>query len=407
MQNVDFTSHGALTKRFNLLRPHLNRRQLKIWAAAEAETSGRGGRALVASTTGMSVPAISAWIGKIRLTQGAPASTLVVRKIVPGLGRKRIEEKDPEIEAALERLVTEEVAGDPMTNQRWIRSSLRRLSRSLKAQGHPAGHGVVPRLLRKMGFSLRVNRKKQSGSQHPDRDKQFAYIKSMKDRFESRGQPIISVDTKKKELIGDFKSEGKTWCREPLEVEKHFASYSKYVAVPFGVFDPKNNAGFVVVGTSGNTAEFAVNSILAWWKKVGRRSYPRATELLILADGGGGNGYNQRAWKKDIQDKLCDPNGLTVTVAHYPPGCSKWNPVEYRLFSQISINWAGKPLRTIQMMLGYIRGTTTNTGLRVRAQLDRTVYRKGRKVTADEMKKLNPRAHRICPGWNYTLRPSI
>jgi hypothetical protein len=406
MRRANLTLGGALTRRFNLVRPYLTRRQLKVWAAAEAEAAGRGGRALVASVTGISPTSISLWISKCRATGMAAAGTLVVPKIAPGAGRRRVEEKDKGIEAALERLLTEEIAGDPMTDQRWIRSSLRRLSKGLKERGHQAGHGTVARLLRKMGFSLRVNKKRQSGSQHPDRDKQFHYIKSMKERFELLGQPIISVDTKKKELIGDFKNEGKTWCREPAEVEEHFASYSQYVAVPFGIYDVKKNTGFVVVGISHNTAEFAVNCLTAWWKKAGCRTYLRATELLILADGGGGNGYNLRTWKKDIQEKLCNPAGLAVTVAHYPPGCSKWNPVEYRLFSQISINWAGKPLRTIEMMLGYIRGTTTATGLRVQAQFDARVYQKGRKVTARGMEQLNLRAHKICPTWNYTLRPS-
>jgi hypothetical protein len=258
-----------------------------------------------------------------------------------------------------------------------------------------------------MGFSLRVNKKKQSGSRHVDRDTQFRYIKSLKDRFGSLGLPVISIDTKKKELIGDFKNDGKTWCREPAEVDEHFASYSKHVAIPFGVYDLNKNTGYVVVGISHNTAEFAVNCLVTWWNNEGRESYPRATEILILADGGGGNGYNLRAWKKDIQDKLCNPTGLSVTITHYPTGCSKWNPVEYKLFSQISLNWAGKPLRTLQMMLGYIRGTTTTTGLQVQALFDDRMYEKGRRVTAREMAQLRLRLHDVCPTWNYTLSPLL
>lgn len=406
MPKTDAALRASIAKRYILLRPYLQRRQLYLWAAAEAEAIGRGGRAAVASISGVSLGVISAWIAKISETAGAPASSLEVPKPAPGAGRKLTEEKDPDVEGALEKLVLNETAGDPMTSQRWVRSSLRRLSQRLEDQGHHACTHTVARLLRKMGFSLRVNKKRQSGSQHPDRDKQFRYISLMRQNFAAAKLPIISVDTKKKELIGNFKSEGRIWCREAEEVEEHFASYSKYVAVPFGIYDVKRNTGYVVVGISHNTAEFAVNCLVSWWREEGRRVYPKARELLILADGGGGNGYNLRTWKKDIQDRLCNRSGLSVTVVHYPPGCSKWNPVEYRLFSQISMNWAGRPLRTMQMMLGYIRGTTTNTGLKVKASFDHRSYQKGRRVTAKEMAQLNLRTHKVCPIWNYTIKPS-
>lgn len=304
-------------------------------------------------------------------------------------------------------MLADEIAGDPMTNQRWVRSSLRRLSAQLRQQGHLACVHVVARMLRKMGYSLRANKKKQAGAQHPDRDEQFRYIKSQKAAFGEEGHPIISVDSKKKELIGNYRREGKTWRKEAIETDTHFASYAQCVAVPFGIYDVAQNTGYVTVGISHNTAEFSVNCIVVWWATHGRSLYPHRDRLLILADGGGGNGSSLRAWKNDLQTKLCDMFGLTVSVSHYPPGCSKWNPIEYRLFSQISINWAGRPLRNLEMMLGFIRGTTTTTGLKVEASLDRTLYRKGRKVTDKQMKTLALSAHDVCPTWNYTLAPRI
>jgi len=254
-----------------------------------------------------------------------------------------------------------------------------------------------------MGYSLQVAKKKQAGAQHPDRDEQFKYIAALKAQFLGENLPVISIDTKKKELIGNYRREGKTWRRQPLEVESYFASYAQCVAVPFGIYDLAKNVGYVTVGISHNTAEFAVNCLVHWWKVHGRTAYAHADRVLILADGGGGNGYNLRTWKKDLQDKLCDAFGLTVTLSHYPTGCSKWNPVEYRLFSHISMNWAGQPLRNLDVMLAFIRGTTTTTGLKVEAHLDQGIYRKGRKVTERQLKELALSAHDICPRWNYNL----
>jgi hypothetical protein len=332
-------------------------------------------------------------------------ASLIPPKGSSNAGRKPTEVNNPNIEPALQKMLSEEIAGDPMGPQKWVRSSLRNLSKRLGDQGHQACTHTVVRLLRKMGYSLQVAKKKQAGIQHPDRDKQFNYIAARKAKFLGNNLPIISIDTKKKELIGNFRREGKTWRREALEVDTHFASYAQCVAVPFGIYDVAQNVGYVTVGISGNTAEFAVNCIVDWWKRHGRAGYANAESLLILADGGGGNGYNLRTWKRDLQDKLCDPFGLTVTVSHYPTACSKWNPVEYRLFSHISMNWAGQPLTSLDVMLAFIRGTTTTTGLRVEAYLDQAIYRKGRKVTDRQMKELRLSAHDICPSWNYTLLP--
>jgi hypothetical protein len=240
----------------------------------------------------------------------------------------------------------------------------------------------------------------------PGADEQFRYIASQKQAFAALGLPAVSVETKKKELIGPFRNHGKVWCREAEEVDEHdFPSAAECLAVPFGVYDLTRNVGCVTVGVSHNTPEFAANAIARWWETGGQAAYRGAARLLILADGGGGNGNRCRAWKFNLQGKLCDRFGLEVTVCHYPPGCSKWNPVEHRLFSEISKNWAGKPLQTLGVMLGYIRGTTTTTGLRVQAHLDEGTYHKGQKATKEDLKKLNLKPHSVHPSWNYTISP--
>lgn len=326
---------------------------------------------------------------------------------LPGCGRKRIEVKQPEILAVLERLVSDEVGGDPMTEQRWVRSSLRHLSERLKEEGHQASQKTVRRLLKSLKFSLKANQRKQGKRGSPERDTQFNYIASQRRLFAASGLPIISVDTKKKELIGEFRQNGRTWCRKPEEVHEHdFPGAAQHRATPFGVYDIGRNAGYVYVGVSNDTAAFAVTSIARWWKDEASVLYPKARELLILADGGGCNGYRTHAWKFNIQENLCDRFGLAVTVCHYPTGCSKWNLVEHRLFSYISINWAGKPMKTLELMLGYIRGTTTATGLRVKAFLDRRSYSRGQTVTREQQEGLNLTSHDVCPQWNYTLRPT-
>jgi hypothetical protein len=255
-----------------------------------------------------------------------------------------------------------------------------------------------------------IKKRKGVGLHSPDQDKQFEYIASQRKDFTAAGLPIISVDTKKKELIGNFQRRGKTWGKEAIAVNEYdFPSMAECRAVPYGIYDVIKNKGYVYVGTSGNTPEFAVDTIVRWWKKEGCLTYPGAAKLLILADGGGSNGCRSRAWKPPLQSKLSDGLGLTVTVCHYPPRCSKWNPIERRLFSHISINWAGKPLLTLEMMLGYIRGTSTATGLTVKAFPQKGIYRKGQKVLKQDMEQLSLKPHALCPDWNYTMspRPSI
>jgi hypothetical protein len=400
-------NHAEILRRWQLLNPYLNRRQRSLWAAAEAEAIGYGGCVLLSGVTGLSVQTIATRRMKLRLTNTASAGSLVRHQRLRRVGRKLVEVKDPDIAPALERMLSDEVAGDPMGRQKWVRSSIRNLSKKLKEQGHQAGHGTVARLLRKMGYSLQVNKKKQAGAQHPERDEQFRYIAALKAQFLREGLSVISIDTKKKELIGNYRREGKSWRRKPIETDSYFAGYAKCVAVPFGIYDVAQNVGYVTVGISHNTAEFAVNCLVNWWRLHGRSTYAHADRVLILADGGGGNGYNLRTWKKDLQDKLCDAFGLTVTLSHYPPACSKWNPIEYRLFSYISMNWAGQPLLNLDVMLAFIRGTTTTAGLKVEAYLDQGIYRKGRKVTDRQLKELALSTHDICPRWNYTLAPRL
>jgi Rhodopirellula transposase DDE domain len=393
-----------ILRRWLLLSPYLDRRQRSLWAAAEATVIGSGGCALLAKITGLSSAAISDWKRKLQLPETALPGSLA-KPPKHRAGRMPNEVKDPKMLPALELMLADEIAGDPMTDQRWVRSSLRNLSKNLKEKGHEACTHTVARMLRKTGYALQANRKKQVRAPHPDRDQQFKYIAELKKKFLLKGLPVISIDTKKKELIGNYRREGKSWRKEPIEVDSYFASYAQCVAVPFGIYDLGKNIGYVSVGISSNTAEFAVNSLVWWWQRYARSAYPSCDRILILADGGGGNGYNLRSWKKDLQDRLCDDSGLTVAVSHYPPGCSKWNPVEYRLFSQISINWAGRPLRDLNAMLAFIRGTTTSAGLKVEARLDQEIYRKGRKVTHRQLKELALRSHEVCPNWNYTLAP--
>ncbi len=296
-----------------------------------------------------------------------------------------------------------------MSEQKWVRSSLRHLSQRLEDRGHPASPPTVGRLLRKLGYSLRVNVKKQEASAaHPDRQHQFEMLESQKQVFQAAGWPIISVDTKKKELIGNFKNAGQAWGQEAEAVNVHdFPHDALMRAVPYGIYEVRSNCGSVYVGSSADTPEFAVTALARWWEDEGRQRFPHAKELLILADAGGSTGCRPRSFKLHLQEQLSDRYGLSVTVCHYPTGCSKWNPIEHRLFSQISLNWAGKPLRNLDIMLNFIRGTTTQTGLTVRAaRLDGT-FEKGHKVSDDQMQQLNIEQQSVCSQWNYTIRPRL
>lgn len=293
-----------------------------------------------------------------------------------------------------------------MSGTKWVRSSLRRLSKALGQEGYQVGRMTVQRLLKKQDYSLKANRKEYTGPPHPDRDRQFRYIQRAKRLFLSAGHPVISVDTKKKELIGNFKNPGRAWCRQAEEVNVHdFRHDAVGRAAPYGIYDLRHNEGYVVVGTSADTSEFAVDAICLWWEDEDRPTFPDESKLLILSDAGGSDGYRLRLWKKQLQEQLADRLGIEVMVCHYPTGASKWNPIEHRLFSYISLNWAGKPLRSFETMLSYIQGTTTEAGLKVKAFLLDQAYKTGIKVSNTEMKALNLQRRTVCPNWNYVIRP--
>jgi hypothetical protein len=306
----------------------------------------------------------------------------------------------------LQKIVEPETAGNPMNDQKWVRSSLRHLSKALGEQGHFVCAKTVGRLLKKLNYSLKANVKRLAGTQHPDRNTQFEYIETQKKQFLANGWPAISIDAKKKELIGNFKNAGQSWCLQAEHVNDHdFKLDAIGKAVPYGIYDLNHNRGYVYVGQSADTAEFAVDIIERWWQEIGQHAFPGVSRLLILCDSGGSNGYRLRLWKVRLQEQLADRLGLEITVCHYPTGASKWNPIEHRLFGPISINWAGKPLRSFETMLALIRGTTTQTGLQVAAFLVEQTYQRGTKITDEIMNSLNLDRHATCPNWNYTLRP--
>lgn len=297
-------------------------------------------------------------------------------------------------------------AGDPMTNLKWTRKTLVKISKALKGSGIDVSPNTVSRLLRQMDYRLRVNHKKISGSKNPERDHQFRCIERTRRDFEKEELPVISVDAKKKEMVGLFKNQGETWTQEAIPVNDHdFRSDAIGMATPYGILDLQANCGHVFVGNSHETAFFAAESLALWWKDDGSLRYPDVRKLLILADGGGSNGSRTRAWKYALQKELVDPFGLSVTVCHYPPKTSKWNPIEHRLFSEISKNWRGQPLESYETVLNYIRTTTTKTGLSVKATLVAKDYPTGIKIPEVEMKKLNLQSHKVLPQWNYTLHP--
>jgi hypothetical protein len=299
-----------------------------------------------------------------------------------------------------------ETAGDPVTGLKWTRRTTEKIAEELRNLGIDVSAKTVGRLLKRMGFSLRVNHKKLPRGSGPDRDQQFAYIAQMRESFAKRGWPVVSIDTKKKELVGNFKNGGTAWTREAVLVNDHdFRSDALGIAIPYGIYDVQANHGFLFIGISHDTSRFAVDNLAKWWVYDGRRRYPNATKLLILADGGGSNGPRTRAWKHALQERLCDTHGLTVTVCHYPTGTSKWNPIEHRLFSEISKNWAGRPLDSHETLIKYARTTTTSTALKVRAYLVRKDYLNGVKITDQEMAELRIRPHDTQPARNYTVSP--
>ena len=394
---------AALKRRFDLLSPALDERVRRLFAAAEALAIGRGGPALVARVTGVSRRAIAR--GCQELQQPDLGTQGRVRR--PGAGRKRAVEKDPTLRPDLERLVDPVTRGDPESPLRWTCKSLRVLADELKRMGHSISYRVVGEVLRELGYSLQANRKTLEGTSHPDRDAQFRHIHERVKENQGAGQPVISVDTKKKELIGEFKNGGREWRPQgdPERVRVHDFIIPELGKVnPYGVYDLTQDLGWVSVGVDHDTAAFAVGTIRRWWYSMGQPLYPEAQRLLITADGGGSNGYRVRLWKLELQ-KLADETGLSIMVCHLPPGTSKWNKIEHRLFSFITQNWRGRPLTSHEVIVSLIAATKTATGLRVRCELDTCCYPKGVRVTDDELAGVNLHRDDFHGEWNYTISP--
>lgn len=382
----------------------LNEAQARWYVAREALARGRGGLKGMSELTGMSRPTI---LKGIRELQAKTRLQTGDRVRAEGGGRKRVEDADPGFVRALERIMAENTAGDPMSLLRWTNKSTGRIAEELTQLGHPASDETVRRKLIEMEYSLQANRKTLEGSSPVERDDQFRYINRLVKQCLRRGDPVLSVDTKKKERVGHFKNPGRTWRPrgQPSAVNIYdFPHLGEGPAIPYGAYDVGRNQGFVNVGISHDTAEFAVESLRRWWRLIGRRHYATATGLLLCADGGGSNGFRNRAWKYHLQH-LADALDLEVTVCHYPPGTSKWNKVEHRLFSYISVNWKGRPLISYETVVNLIGATRTKAGLRVKAALDAGTYELGVKIPDAEMERLNLRPHRTLPQWNYTLRP--
>ena len=381
----------------------LSEKGRRLWAAVEAKSYGRGGIVLLCKATGVSNATIHKGIRE--LSSNDEQSDRVRRK---GGGRKSIAQKQPGLINALESMVEPFSKGDPENPLRWTSKSTRKLAASLNENNYKVSHTSVGVLLHQLGYSLQANKKTLENSSHEDRNEQFAFINQSVKELQKKGQPTISVDTKKKENIGNFKNNGREYSKKgkPLEVKGHdFIDKKLGKVVPYGIYDIGKNEGWVSVGISSDTAEFAVNSIRTWWFTDGVKKYPSATELLITADCGGSNGYRTRLWKVELQ-KLSDELNLEIKVRHFPPGTSKWNKIEHRLFSYISKNWRGKPLLTRETVVNLIGNTTTTTGLTVAAVLDENNYQTGIKITDEEMLKLNKIGEDFHPEWNYSIRPS-
>ena len=388
--------------KFESLLPHLDERQRRLALGAEARVLGHGGIKAVARASGVSAVTVSK--GAAELEAGEAPLERVRRS---GAGRKPQTVTDPGLVAALLGLVEPGERGDPMSPLRWTVKSTRTLARELTGTGHPVSAWTVANLLHEQGFSLQANAKQVEGAAHPDRDAQFRYLNEQSTEHIAAGQPVISVDTKKKELVGLFSNDGQQWrpAGDPVRVNVHdFPDPRLGKANPYGVYDVANDDGWVSVGTDHDTAAFAVETIRRWFHQVGAQAYPGASKLLVCADGGGSNGYRLRAWKTQLA-ALATETGLAITVCHLPPGTSKWNKIEHRLFSHISMNWAGRPLTSHQVIIDLIGATTTRTGLKVHAELDDNTYPTGIRISDTEMAALPIERHEFHPDWNYTLNP--
>jgi Rhodopirellula transposase DDE domain len=401
---LDRVAEAKIAERWCLFGPECDERRRRLWAASEAKTHGPGGVALVAAVTELSEETIRR--GLVELESGERLGRGQVRR--SGGGRRPAIEADPSVVDDLDRLIDPVTRGDPESPLRWTSKSLGKLREALVGMGHEISERTLGKLLKGQGFRLQANQKTREGSQHPERDQQFEHINQTVKAALAAGQPVISIDCKKKELVGDYKAVGREWERsgEPVEVQGHdFPDPEVPKAVPYGIYDIANNEGYVSVGRSAETAQFAVQSIRAWWEHLGQERFADAKTLTITADCGGGNSPRVHLWKVELQ-RLADETGLEIQACHFPPGTSKWNKVEHRLFSFISLNWRGRPLTSYQIIIDLISQTTTSTGLKIYARLDPTVYPKKIKVTKQQIAAVNITSHEWHPEWNYRISPT-
>ena len=380
-----------------------NEVQRRRLAGVKALQIGWGGVSYVCNLAKMSPNTVRKGIQEVK--SGRAEKSKKLRK--DGGGRKKLSDKNPRIEKVLERIMNDATAGDPMRVLKWTHKSTYAIAEALKEKRFSISEDTVGRMLKSKKYSLQANKKRYEGKSHPDRDAQFHYINNQAKDFLKKRQPVISVDTKKKELVGNFKNSGRTWRKKgtPEEVNVYdFPTLAEGKVIPYGTYDINLNKGFVNVGITSDTSEFAVESIRQWWKQLGKKHYPKAKELLITADSGGSNGYRNRGWKYFL-NRLSNETGLKIKVLHFPPATSKWNKIEHRMFSFISQNWRGKPLISYQVIINFIKNTKTETGLEIFARLDKNMYQKGKKFSDEEMEKINIRYHNFHPEWNYTITP--
>lgn len=393
----------AYKRKYNQLLPELPERARRLVVASDAKMLGYGGISFVHKASGISRVTIKRGIDELK----RGISLAVGKSRQPGGGRKRIDHTDKTVLGDLYELVADCSCGDPELPLLWTIKSTRTLAEELSKKDHTISHATVAKLLKESDYSLQANRKTKGGSDHPDRDKQFEYINSIAQEYLKAGDPVVSVDTKKKELVGSYKNPGQRWLvkGQPVEVNIYdFPDKKKPKAVPYGVYDIRTDHGYISVGINHDTAEFAVATIRRWWNYLGKKNYPKSRRLLITADSGGSNGYRLKLWKTQLQ-KLSDETGLDITVCHFPPGTSKWNKIEHRLFSFVSINWKGRPLTTYQVIVKLIASTKTKTGLKVYAMLDTNKYELRKKVSNQELEALKMIPHQFHGEWNYTIKP--
>jgi Rhodopirellula transposase DDE domain len=404
----DAIARQRIAEKFQSLGPLMDERMRRQWAAAEARAYGWGVVNTVSIATGLSSHTIRKGVRELETLALHPHTPLPQRLRAVGAGRKRCTEANPELAVALERLVDPVTRGDPQSPLRWTCKSTTQLARELTRQGHPVSAATVGRLLKAAGYSLQSNRKTKEGGDHPDRNAQFEHINATVLAFQKGGQPVISVDTKKKELVGNFKNGGREWQPkgEPVEVKVYdFVDKKLGKAIPYGVYDLTKNEGWVSVGIDHDTARFAVEAIQRWWTKMGAKRYPEATKLLVTADGGGSNSTRCRLWKVALQD-LAITLGIPIHVCHFPPGTSKWNKIEHRMFCHITQNWRGRPLVSHEVIINLIANTATEQGLHIEAELDTATYPLHTKVTDEELATVNIQRHKFHGEWNYSIYPA-